>query len=146
MKKYKITTFHKIVDPIYRKNIFIFWMVKDTNKKFFQKAIKKIVDKEEQVAILRALDTFYEEQEKGRSAGYCMWDLTEFGSCAVFVNYQFKETDLPIYLAALSHELNHATFHILDRVGVKYLTNDQAHEPFTYYQEFLMTSALRAII
>lgn len=138
--------FHLTHDPVYRKRIYTFWYVHRDNRAFFENAIAKTAHSDDTAALLEMVKYYYESDYIEKCGGVTNDGGLPYGSQAVFVFRQDSRVSLAQYIACLSHEFNHVTYSILDRVGVKYCAEDRSHEPYTYYQEFLLNDVLPDIM
>lgn len=134
----------KIPLEIYKKQVYVLWGIKKENKKFFQKAINKIASSHDKTSLHEYLNKFYENEDYDKVGGRNGDGYLPYGNQIVSIVAQ-KKCPLANHIGVLSHELNHATYHILDGIGVKYSEDDHSHEPFTYLQEYLLNEVLEVV-
>ena len=56
------------------------------------------------------------------------------------IRLRLEKTKLGIDVADLAHEIEHATFFLFNRIGVKH--TEESDEAFAYYQAFLMRKSM----
>lgn len=111
---------------VYRRGITIFIGSREELNKFVEKAFKGMPKFIEDV----------KESDGSHSLG-TTW-VEEGGQSLIWIP-KFPKT--PTQIGNLSHEILHATFALLDYVGVEY-RYDGPNEPYTYLQEYFLVKAL----
>ena len=115
---------------IYKRGISVFIGTLDQFKEW---AKKEYTDKDEQGFVEMIMDL--EEDRMGMAS--FNYDFS-IGTGAALLPVFPKE---PKEIAALAHEMMHATFFIMDYCRVEYY-HEASNEPFTYLHEHLMRNAL----
>lgn len=134
--------FQKIYISLYKRYVYIFWCIDCDDKKFLIKKINEKANDEDMEGLLEVVDYVFEEEDYKKRAGFCSIGYLPYGNVVIFVYKGESHVDLIDRMSTLTHEVLHATFFILDKSGVKYLTEDSTHEAFCYLQSHLYKEAL----
>lgn len=126
---------------IYEKLVFLVYWYENSEESYFRKAMKRVGMSQKDI------DYTMEETKDGKEfSGRCV-HLPSGNQVIIIMNEHYNDgtIDELSIVSVLGHEVQHATYFILDKVGVVF-HDGGSNESFTYLQEFILMACMQKIV